>query len=230
MSGKDNVFLHIGGVFISAAIVLTIAWTTGPFYYHFADTRLVVVYSFIQLFGTAFVSFSAFKYARGTQRTPWTQNPSARPFLISAVGFLFLGFDDLLSIHENLDKLIHLIFRMQETPFTDHIDDVILLTYGIIALFFIKDFIREFRRHPYMVGFLAVGFLLFFCMFCLDFISNNVETYMYFFGRMSYGDVRHKRDILRMVEDSVELISETCFLAAFLAALGSIKAKITNRS
>jgi hypothetical protein len=222
---RNYILLSITFVFAVLGAVLLIAWTTGPFYYHFADTRLVDLYAFFQLFATACVAFFACKKLEQKHSLKWRNNPSARPFFISAAGFLFLLCDDLFSIHENIDKLIHFAFYIKETPWTDHIDDFILLAYGIIALFFIKDFIREFKKHPYMVGLIICGFCAFFMVFYLDFVTNNVETFIYFFDGLFSGDMTHKKDVLKMVEESFELLGEAFFLSAFVAAFVDIKTR-----
>lgn len=222
---KNNIRLGIALVITAVSMVLLIAWTTGPFFYHFADTRLANTYSFIQLFATAYFSFLACKSLEKESSLKWQKNPSARPFFICAMGFLFLGLDDILSIHENLDRLIHLGLRMKETPWTDHIDDIILILYGVIAIFFIKDFIREFKRHPYMTGLIICGFFLFFVMGCLDFISNNDETFAYFYDAPGYGELRHTRDIFQMGDQSFQLLGEAAFLSAFVAAFVNIKTR-----
>ncbi len=221
---KRKILPKVVILFLLTAMVIVIAWTTGPFYYHFAERRLVTLYSFFQLLAVAYVSFLTCRILEKEGSLSWRKNPSARPFFIAAAGFLFLGFDEILSIHENIDKFIHLLFRIKETALTDHIDDFILLAYGIIAAFFIKDFVKEFKKHPYMVGLIIGGFALFFIMFFLDFISNNIETFTHFFFKgMSYGDLRYRQDIFRMAEDSIKLLGEASFLSAFTAAFVDIK-------
>lgn len=224
MSGKSKILISIAAVFIAVAIVLLIAWKTGPFFYHFAEIRLITIYSFFQLLATAYISFLACKSLGAESSLKWRENPSTRPYFLAAIGFLYLGADEILSLHENFDKLIHRILFLKETPWTDHLDDFILLAYGLVALYFIKDFVREFRKRPYMVGLIIGGFLLFFLMFWLDFVSNNVETFMYFFhGKISYSDLLHRRDIFRMAEDSCKILGEAFFLSAFAAAYIDIK-------
>ena len=118
--------------------------------------------------------------------------------------------------------------RIKETMWTDHIDDFILLGYGLVAIFFLKDFIREFRKHPYMLSLIIWGMFLFFVMFCLDFVSNNFETFTYFFRNLQgtpAGTGKHIQDVVRMVEDSVKLLGEACFFSAFVAALINIKGR-----
>jgi len=172
-NNKQKVTLYTAIVLLAVAIVLVVAWTTGPFSFHFGSARLVNIYSFFQLFATAYIAFLACRSLERESSLKWRQNPPARPFFISAIGFLFLGLDDLLSIHESIDHLIHAILRIKETAVTDHIDDIILLMYGVIAVFFIKDFVREFKKHPRMVGLIVCGLVIFFVMASCDFVSNN---------------------------------------------------------
>ena len=212
-------------MFLLVVIVLRISWTTGPFYYHFANRRLVDLYSYFQLFATAYIAFLICRNLEKENSLQWRRNPSARPFFISAVGFLLLGFDDVLSLHENIDKAIHFILRIKETPLTDHLDDIILLMYGIVAIFFIKDFVREFKKHPYMVGLIICGLFLFFVTFCLDFMSNNTETFTYFFKGSPIVSMGHTRDIFRMLDESFELLGEAFFLSAFVASFANIKTR-----
>lgn len=49
-------------------------------------------------------------------------------------GFLFLCADEMLQIHESTDRVIHWLFGIHETRFTDHLDDVIVGIYGLAGL------------------------------------------------------------------------------------------------
>lgn len=222
---RKKILLNASLVLLSVSAVLLIAWTTGPFYYHFSSGRLVNIYSYFQLFATAFISFIVCRNLEKKDSLRWHRNPSARPFFISAVGFLLLALDDLLSLHEGLDELMHLVLRIKETPLTDHLDDLLLLMYGVIAVFFIRDFIREFRKHPFMVGLIICGLLAASLMVCFDFISNNEETFSYFFNGLAYGEMRHTMDLFGMGDGSFQLLGEAFFLAAYVAAFTDIKTR-----
>lgn len=210
-------------VVTAAVIVVLIGWNTGPFFYHFSEWRLITIYSFFQLLATSFACFLACKAFEPRPSLNWRKIASIRPYLLFTVGFAYLGLDEVLSLHENIDKLIHHILLIKETPMTDHIDDVIVLVYGLIALVFIKDFIREFKKRPFMIPMLICGFIMFFAMFGLDYVTNSKEQFVEFFGNASYADLLHKRDIYRMAEDSAKILGESFFLAAFLGALVDIR-------
>lgn len=65
---------------------------------------------------------------------------AARVWKVLGYTFIFLGFDDWLRIHETLDHTIHKIFRIKETNFTDHLDDVIVILYGVaVALILLRN-------------------------------------------------------------------------------------------
>ena len=51
---------------------------------------------------------------------------------ILGISFIFLAFDDWLRIHETTDRLIHSIFRIHETEWTDHLDDVLVAVYAMV--------------------------------------------------------------------------------------------------
>jgi len=225
-NANRRILKKISLIILTVFLIILTAWIIGPLYFNHPIGKLFDFCSFLTLFATAYVSFLACRGIEKERGLKWRDNPAARPFFISAVGFLFLGLDDVLSLHENMDRLIHFILRIKETPWTDHIDDFILLLYGVIALFFIKDFIKEFRKHPYMVGLIAVGLFAFFIVFFLDFLTNNIETLSaLLFKGMSYGDLSYRQNIGKMIEESTEFLAEAFFLAAFTAAFLNIKTR-----
>lgn len=60
-------------------------------------------------------------------------NPSSALWKVLGYTFVFLAFDDWLRIHETADRLIHRIFGIHETEFTDHLDDLIVGLYGLVV-------------------------------------------------------------------------------------------------
>jgi len=205
-------------LFAALTVILYVSWMSGPFFYHFTGIRTVTLYSFAQITATALAAFAVARHY-GAGSGSILKNARARPFFISGVGFSFLALDEILSLHENMDKLIHAIFRMKETPWTDHIDDLIVLAYGVVAFYFIKEFFAEFGKQPFMIPMIACGVGFFFFMVGADFMSNNEQTYgLFFLVDVDSSDLIHMRDVLRMLEDSAKLIAGTFFLTAFLSA------------
>jgi len=223
-NANRRILKKISLIILTVFLIILTAWIIGPLYFNHPIGKLFDFCSVIALFATALVSFLACRRLESESGLKWRQNPAARPFFISGAGFFFLGLDEALSIHENIDKLIHLVLRIKETPATDHIDDFIILLYGIVALFFIKNFITEFRKYPYMTGLIGVGLLMFFVVFFMDFLTNNIETLRAFlFKDMSYSALHYRKNIGSMIEESMEFLAQAFFLAAFAAAFLNIK-------
>ncbi|MGR3624966.1 MAG: hypothetical protein ACU0A0_01605 [Limimaricola sp.] len=130
------------------------------------------------------------------------------------LGFVWLALDDLAQIHENLDRLVHRLAGIEETPFTDRLDDVIILAYGVIGAAIMWAYRSELRRFPVMLGWLAAGAVLLVLQVVLDVLLND-DAWVLFSGfSTARPDLAH--DLGEIVEESVKLLAEACFLSAFL--------------
>ena len=59
----------------------------------------------------------------------------ARFWRLAAIGFVWLGCDDLFTLHEQIDRGVHAVLGWDpEDPITDHLDDLIVAGYGVLAL------------------------------------------------------------------------------------------------
>nr|WP_319398940.1 hypothetical protein [uncultured Carboxylicivirga sp.] len=83
-------------------------------------------------------------------------------WLMISKGFTFLALDEILLIHENIDKWIHAFFQITQTHLTDRIDDFIILLYGIVdGLLMIKNR-RLFLNNKPGLALAITGFILMF--------------------------------------------------------------------
>ena len=150
-----------------------------------------------------------------TRRSPGASllSGSARIWMIMAIGFGFLALDEALSLHENIDRFIHWAFEIKKTRFTDRIDDVIVLIYGILGVAILYFHRSEFRQLSGFRRFLVVGFLLFALMVLLDIGTNRGDVLL------SLGVTRSwlpaVRNGLEAGEELVKLVAELVFLAGF---------------
>jgi hypothetical protein len=126
-------------------------------------------------------------------------------------GFFFRCADEMLQLHESADRLIHWIFGIHETAFTDQLDDLFVGLYGLAGLAALIAGRAElvfFRRHWWLF---ALGFL------------GLVGTVVFDFLEHKSGLVALQLDITpRQAAILVEVIEEGCKLAggfAFVAAL-----------
>jgi hypothetical protein len=71
---------------------------------------------------------------------------------IVCVGCAAMAIDDLTTVHENLDNLVHYLAGADRTdPFTTHLDALIVLGYGLIGLIVVAWWWRDVRRLPWLV-------------------------------------------------------------------------------
>jgi len=104
--------------------------------YHFREYRLITFLSSFQLIAVAVIAW--FVYETESNRTDSPSSHSgAFIWVLVAVGFVFLAFDEVMKIHEAIDFTIHRVLKMQESAITDRIDDVIVLAYAIVGLVFV---------------------------------------------------------------------------------------------
>ncbi len=134
--------------------------------------------------------------------------PARRVWLAIALGFGFLALDEGGQIHENLDKLIHSIGNITETPATDRIDDVIILGYGLIGAAVLLVHRAEILRIPGLARYLGLGLALMAVQVLLDAASNGD-------GGAVIG-ISH--DVLALGEEAAKLFAEAVLLAGFVHA------------
>lgn len=183
---------------------------------YFAEWHLITWISFIKLLAVAYINWNIFA-TRKDNNLNFSLNYGYSVWLIVAFGFLFLGLDEILLIHENSDKAIHKLFKLQETSFSDRIDDLIVLIYamlGILILYSYKDELLKFTKaFPY----LFIGFLFLFVRIFIDFITNRNDIIPLIINDDK--SVKAVNYILALSEGTTKLIAETFFITAFYLCL-----------
>jgi hypothetical protein len=156
--------------------------------YFFREGKAGTYLSFALLFASAVVSALVATRFRG--------EPFARFWWTSAGLFAYMGCDDLFVIHESLDRGAHFLLGLDpEHPVTDHLDDVIVSTYGLVALVLSWRFRLDLLRLPFMVLTMIPAFCTFLIMLFLDW-----------------------RHAPKAIEDSFKILSGALILIGFLAA------------
>ena len=130
-------------------------------------------------------------------RGAWSFGLERRLWLLISGAFIYLALDDYLRIHERIDKRIHKIFQIQETKFTDMLDGVIVLLYGVAAFALVAVFRHIMRQYPGLFGYLGIAFLFLAFMILRDLTENL------FFDN-------------KFVEEASKVLSEYFFLLAFV--------------
>lgn len=95
----------------------------------------------------------------------------ARFWRVAAVGFVWLGCDDLFTLHERIDRGVHVLLGWDpDDPVTDHLDDLIVAAYGLVALMLAFRYRVELARLTWMHLVLGIAFGLFTVMVVADFL------------------------------------------------------------
>ena len=137
-----------------------------------------------------------------------------------SLGFLFLAADDLFKIHENIDRLIHNIFNLQETGLTDRIDDGLIGLYALIGIGVLIIYRNELKIYRKAFPFFTSGFALLFTTIALDLLTNRNDILPLLFGPTQAADLHIW---LSHAENSLQVFAEAFFIGAFYAILQTAK-------
>jgi hypothetical protein len=213
---------HLGIIlaFNFSAIALAIVWAIlqneSPIEY-FEETEVMTLMSSLQLLILAGLCWKIANYRKqvSSQRKTWKSPVNLWRML--TIGFIFLALDDYFEIHENTDHFIHWIFGIQETPTTDRIDDIIVLSYSVIGSYFIYSFWCEFKQYRPAFRFFIAAFILTLIMGIFDWFNNDETLVQYWVSNPQYQELVY--DSLQTVEESLKLIAEGVFISAFCICL-----------
>jgi hypothetical protein len=157
--------------------------------WHFGEAHLGTYYSGALLVVNAVLSLAISRRLAG--------HPLAKFWLVAFVGFLFLTFDELALLHEGADKWLHAHLGWDpEDPFTDHIDDAIVILYGLIALVWAFRYRDTLLRLRWATRLLVLAFAAFVGTEALDVL-----------------------DLGKTCEESLKLVSEALIVTGLFAAL-----------
>jgi hypothetical protein len=204
--------LAIDTVVLLCLIGLAAYQGIGPNYY-FGEYRFGTYFSSLQFLLIAGTTYSVYATLRRQPQHPLSG--TATLWMLASGGAVFLACDDLFSFHEKTDKLIHTVLRMEETPVTDLIDDLLVGLYVLATLIFLgKNRARLTAFLPSWPLF-AAGFVLTGIMVVLDMSGNNELVV----GQLTdEADTRERlREGIGTVEDCFKIFAEGCFLAGVLA-------------
>src|SRR3712207_4039300 len=89
------------------------------------DGNPIAVLSFLNLVTTGVLCWKVYRL-REERGTPFDWRAPQTLWALMAAGFVFLGVDEVVRIHENLDLWIHrLVLRAEATNVTNRLDDLI---------------------------------------------------------------------------------------------------------
>ncbi len=192
---------------IAATVIIS-----APFekvYRQFEDGGFITYFSVIQLFILSYFMHQMFKLRGQSFRRPW-RSPAA-VWGIFSLGFSFLALDDLLMIHEFLDKTIHKIWLAQETAASDRIDDLIVGLYGLIAIGIFIRCRHELKKYGAVTPYVIAGFICLFAMVGIDVITNRDDILLTVFSAEATEQIQ---GWIFVLEEGFKLISEGFLIVA----------------
>lgn len=178
---------------------------------YFGEGSFITWMSALQLLTIAFTSLRLYLLRRKQQTWSSWRSPIL-VWLLIALGFIFLAADELVEIHEQLDAWLHTIWSIQETAFTDRIDDVIVGLYGIVAAGLVYRYRLEIKRYRQVLPLIFISFAVLFVMILLDVLTNRPDI----LSLMLSGDA------VLPVKSTLEVLEEFCKLAVESLCLASV--------
>jgi hypothetical protein len=122
--------------------------------------------------------------------------PFARFWWAAAGGFVWLGGDDLFTLHEQIDRGLHTLLGLDpDHPVTDHLDGLIVAGYGVAALALAYRHRADLQPLVWMQRTLGAAFALFAAMVAADMLHAS-----------------------KTVEDGLKVVAGTLIFVGFVAA------------
>jgi len=208
---RKRVLLFVLSIDI-AVIIVASTLGSSPGHYFSKEHSLLTYHSSVQLLAISFLAFLTYLI----RKKDFPSKSHIGPFslwLIVAIGFLFLAFDEVFMAHENMDEIIHSTFQLKETGVTDRIDDVIVLCYGICGLVVLYIFREEFTHYRTEFPLVKLGFSLLFVAVFLDILTNRDDVLSFFISTPHAKDEAFQA--LKAMEKIFEILAEGVFVATF---------------
>ncbi len=210
-------FLVLLSNFLVVGAAIVIYKNTGV--NHFGEGGFITILSVLQLLVISSLSCNIFRIRKAAnQQSLWKD--SSAVWAIIALGFIFLAADDFFMIHETVDRLIHHVFNIQETGFTDRIDDVLVGLYGLAGVAVLMTYHKELKNFREAFPFFIIGFVFLFTMVLFDVLTNRKDILSVFFGH-DYASIIYVW--LFLAEDSLKVFAEAFFIIAFFLILKKSK-------
>ena len=164
------IILFLETLAITLAIWGAIATGHSPKAY-FEEGGYMTILSCLQLLFGAYLAKKIFSTAKNSANPSLFKN--RRFWQIVSIGLVLLAFDDALSIHESIDRLLHSLLDFQETDISDLLDDVIVGGYVLIFLAYVASQWRAIQIFQRSFIYFQIGFVLTLIMIVFDAASNN---------------------------------------------------------
>lgn len=203
--------LLLNTIFVFLSIVVYFLTGVNPF----SEGGVITFLSAFQLLAISRITYKTAQ-ARKTEKDQSSWSGAPLIWTLVSTGFAFLAIDEVLYIHEQIDKLIHYILDIKETGLTDRIDDIIVGIYALVGIAVLFAFKNEVKTCIDRFSFFILGFALLFTMVGLDILTNRDDILLMHFDETTTDILMYW---LSSAEDSMKIFAEAFFILGFYSAL-----------
>ena len=164
------IVLFLETLAITLAIWGAIATGHSPKAY-FEEGGYMTILSCLQLLFGAYLAKKIFSTAKNSVNPSLFKN--RRFWQIVSIGLVLLAFDDALSIHESIDRLLHSLLGFEETDISDLLDDAIVGGYLLLFLAYVASQWKKIQIFQRSFIYFQIGLILTIIMVVFDAASNN---------------------------------------------------------
>ena len=176
----------------------------------FRERYPITLLSFVLILVIALLCREIYRVRKGSQFS-W-QNP-ATLWLLLSIGFFYLALDELLQLHENIDRAIHKMLGWSETALTDRIDDFILFVYACIGGMVVFHYRSEFKKFGPAWSYLVLAFVTAVVTIVFDAMTNGGVFVPGLFSDANHGALA--QELLGFLEEYGKLAAQVFFIGAF---------------
>lgn len=166
------------------------------------QAELLTWFSAVQLFLIAIISvlISRLRFKAGAKQK-YLYKPG-HFWLIVACAFLFLGFDEITQLHEQLDQGIHHVLELEQTDLSNRLDDLVLGCYGGLGGLLLWINLPEINLYQSLLPKLKLSSLLIVLMIFFDLLTSSNDL-------VKSQELDH---LFRTMEESCKFLAEGILL------------------
>jgi hypothetical protein len=192
----------------------------------FAEGSFITIASSLQLLLISGLCLLIYQIRSDHART-WLRGSHVL-WALGAIGMAALVFDEAVGLHESADRQIHQAFALRESPWTDRIDDVIILGYGLAAGAAAWVCRRELVQLRGVARFFIFSSALFLAMVAADLLTNSYSTDQTMLSK--HENLQLLASWANALEDTIKLCTEGSLVAALIATFWMFRRGSSGRS
>ena len=179
---------------------------------YFREGRLITWISTFQLIAVGYICGRIWEIRRSMEKFKWSDGRAI--WKIVCVGFYFLAFDEIMKVHEAIDRYSHKLLGVLPNGITDHADDAIICFYGLVGLSALVTYWREVPPFIASIVYFIGAFIMSLLSIVLDFVSaDRIGLNEYFHDKLT---VEWYMTWLGLAEEFFKIYAEVFFIGAAL--------------